>query len=348
MYALVLLLVFTASLVGTGMLRQYALERRVLDIPNDRSSHTIPTPRGGGVAIVAAFLLGVVALGGMGLVSVTTAMALVGAGSIVALVGFLDDHRSLPARSRLLAHFAAATWALSWLGGIGPLEIFGRAVDIGWAGDVLAAVALVWLLNLYNFMDGIDGLAGLEALTVCLGAVILCWLHPLAGQEGALPLLLAVATLGFLLWNFPLARIFMGDAGSGFLGLTLGILALRAGGISSSLLWGWLILLGVFVVDATMTLLRRLARRERVSEAHRSHAYQHAMQRLGRHTPVTLGVGAINLFWLFPIALVVGLGVLDGVSGLILAYAPLVWLAAYLGAGVPFADQYGKGASPRA
>ncbi|EOC5486404.1 glycosyl transferase, partial [Pseudomonas aeruginosa] len=104
---------------------------------------------------------------------------------------------------------------------------------------------------------------------------------------------------------------------------------------SPSLFWCWLILLGVFVVDATFTLLRRLLRGDKIHQSHRSHAYQHAARMLSRHLPVTLGVVAINLFWLLPLALLVVLGIIDGVLGMLIAYAPLIWLVVRLGAGKP-------------
>ena len=127
--------------------------------------------------------------------------------------------------------------------------------------------------------------------------------------------------------------MFMGDAGSGFLGIVLGVMSIQAAWVSSPLLWAWLILLGVFIVDATFTLIRRLVRGEKVYQAHRSHAYQYASRRFGSHRPVMLGVAAVNLFWLLPIALcVVWLG-LDGAFGLIIAYAPLVALAVRFHAG---------------
>jgi Fuc2NAc and GlcNAc transferase len=148
-----------------------------------------------------------------------------------------------------------------------------------------------------------------------------------------LPLFLATSVLGFLCWNFPPARIFMGDAGSGFLGIILGLLSLQAAWLSQELLWMWLILLGVFVVDATVTLMRRLLRGDKVYEAHRSHAYQFAARRFGRHLPVTLAVIAINLFWLLPVAASVVLWEVDGALALVLAYIPLVLLAIKFHAG---------------
>ena len=179
-----------------------------------------------------------------------------------------------------------------------------------------------------------NGIASLEAITVCVGAALCCWLAGV-GSAAWLPLLLAAATAGFLAWNYPPARIFMGDAGSGFLGIVLGGLSLQAAWQAPQLFWSWLILLGAFVVDATWTLARRLLRGERVHEAHRSHAYQRASRRLGQHRAISLSVAAINLIWLSPIAVFVALGWIDGVAGLILAYAPLVLVVAVLGAGGP-------------
>jgi len=316
-----------ASFVLTALLRRHALAHRLMDVPNERSSHTVPTPRDGGIAFVVAYLAGLLVLAANGLADSSLVIALSGAGGVVALVGFVDDRRPLSAHVRLIAHFACAGWVLWWLGGVPSISLFGRATALGWLGPVLIALYLVWLLNLYNFMDGIDGIAGVEAITVCIGSTLLYWIaapHPVAWAP---PLLLAFAVCGFLVWSFPQAKIFMGDAGSGFLGLALGILSIEAAWKESAFLWSWVILLGVFVVDATITLLRRIYRRETLYVAHRSHAYQFAARKLGSHKPVTIAVGFINLVWLLPLALLVGLGVLDGVAGVCLAYAPLAWLA---------------------
>jgi Fuc2NAc and GlcNAc transferase len=328
----VVFVVFFVSLVLTGGLRRYALARSLMDVPNARSSHSVPTPRGGGVAIVLGFLSVLPVLAFLGGLSWTFTWALLGAGAGIALLGFLDDHGHIAARWRLLGHFLGAIWALFWLGGLPALELFGFVLDLGWLGHVLAAIYLVWMLNLYNFMDGIDGIASVEAICACLGACLLYWL---GGFESLIlaPLVLAMAVAGFLYWNFPPARIFMGDAGSGFLGIILGVLSLQAAWSSPKLLWVWLILLGVFIVDATLTLLRRLLRGDKVYEAHRSHAYQFASRHYGRHLPVTLVVMAINLFWLLPLAACVVLWNMDGALALILAYVPLLVLAVRFHAG---------------
>ena len=212
------------------------------------------------------------------------------------------------------------------------LQLPGLLVDVPWLVYTLAAFFLVWLLNLYNFMDGIDGIASIEAITVCLGGALIYWLSGHESQVLVL-LVLAAAVGGFLYWNFPPARIFMGDAGSGFLGLMLGVLAVSAAMVEPQLLWSWLILLGVFVLDATWTLFRRLARGDKVYEAHRSHAYQYASREHGSHLPVTLAVLAINVFWLLPLACVVALGHVAGLWGLLIAYLPLAILAVRYKAG---------------
>lgn len=314
------------SLLLTSALRRYALAKSLIDVPNARSSHTVPTPRGGGVAIVLSFLFLLPVLPLFSLLSWSSTWGLLGAGVGIAVLGFLDDHGHIAARWRLLGHFSAAVWALFWLGGAPPLTVLGVTFDLGWVGVVLAILYLVWMLNLYNFMDGIDGLASLEAIFVCLSAALIYALMGLAGLAWA-PLLLSFAVAGFLYWNFPPAKIFMGDAGSGFLGVTLGIFSLQAAWVSPSLIWVWVILMGVFIVDATFTLIRRLVRGDKVYEAHRSHAYQYASRKFGRHLPVTLTVGLINVVWLLPVALCVALLGLDGVLGVIIAYIPLILLA---------------------
>lgn len=331
MMAVLLAIVFAISFWMTGFLRRYALTRSLMDIPNERSAHSIPTPRGGGVAIVAAFLLALPVLALAGLLSLHSLFAFWGAGALIAVIGFADDHGHIAARWRLLGHFVAAVWVLIWFGGIAPVELVGGIVRLGWAGLIIGAFFLVWMLNLYNFMDGIDGLASAQAVTVCLGMCLIYWVLGVVDLIWA-PLMLAAAVAGFLYWNFPPARIFMGDAGSGFLGLTLGSMVLQAAWVNPALLWSWLVLLAVFIVDATFTLARRLIRGDKVYQAHSSHAYQHAARRWG-HKRVTLSVALINIFYLLPISVLVAFDYVNGLSGICLAYAPLLCAACLLRAG---------------
>jgi Fuc2NAc and GlcNAc transferase len=326
--------VFLAALVLTGLVRRYALAANLLDVPNSRSSHTRVTPRGGGLAIVAALLAGLVILAGLRVVPSQLAWAALIGGGLVAATGFLDDRGHVHPALRLAAHFAAAGVVLVALGGLPPLPVFGGVLDLGWPGQLLAAVYIVWLINLTNFMDGTDGIAAVQGVTVPAGAAAA---YVLAGSPtGAVvgPLLLSAAALGFLPWNWAPARIFMGDVGSGFLGLAFGALSIHAAWVDGPLFWVWVILMGVFVVDATTTLVRRVARGETFHEAHRSHAYQHAARRYSHRTVATV-TAAVNLLWLLPVAMLVALGVLGGATGVIIAYAPLLGFAIHFGAGAP-------------
>ncbi len=325
------LILVSASM--TLAVRGYAL-RRLLDVPNSRSSHLAPTPRGGGLAIVATFCFALLYLSWRPGLPFELLMALAGA-LPVAAVGFWDDHGHVPAGWRLLVQAAAALWSLSWIGGVASVEFAGESYALGGFGPVLGGVFIVWLLNLFNFMDGIDGLAGAEVLTVTLSAAFLLWL---ASPSESMPdiavlLALAAAAAGFLAWNWPPAKIFMGDVGSGFVGFLLAALALRTATAGSLSLAVWLILTGVFFVDATVTLLRRMASGQRWYEAHRSHAYQHAARRWASHRRVSLAVIAVNLLWLLPLAMAAMIWPRWEAVFLLLAHGPLVVLAFRLDAG---------------
>jgi FlaA1/EpsC-like NDP-sugar epimerase/UDP-N-acetylmuramyl pentapeptide phosphotransferase/UDP-N-acetylglucosamine-1-phosphate transferase len=278
----------------TGAVRRYTLQRSILDLPNDRSSHADPTPRGGGLAIAAVCLAGIALLWALGAVAPSVAAALLGGGAMIAAVGWVDDRQSLSRRVRAGVHVAAAAWAVLWLGGLPELRVGGLTLQLGWAGTLLAVCGVVWMVNLYNFMDGIDGIAGVQAVVAgTAGAVFL-----LAGGHlglASVALLVAGAGLGFLGWNWSPARIFMGDVGSGLLGFLFAALALaseRGGGVP---LLVWVVLLGVFVFDATATLLRRVARGERWYEAHCSHAYQRAAHAGWTHREVCRAVAALDV-----------------------------------------------------
>jgi len=296
----------------------------MIDLPNARSSHSSPTPRGGGVAIVVVVIAAWLIHYANSEAPRELYFALLGGGATIAVTGFIDDHQDVSSYWRLLIHGLAAAWVLTWLA---PPEtsVLGVQISRGVLGYGLAGLYLVWLLNLYNFMDGIDGLAGIEAVAVAgCGAVLAYSAAPEADLW--LPAAsLAAASLGFLVWNFPRAKIFMGDAGSGFLGFSLGTLALGIGTYDPAAFWGWMILLGAFVADATITLVRRLTRGHRFDEAHRSHAYQYLSRRLRAHPPVSLAYGAI----------LVTTHRLGAATGLAVAYGPLIAAVIWLKAGAP-------------
>src|SRR5215469_7537140 len=219
-------LVLSAAM--TGAVRKFALSRGVLDIPNQRSSHAVPIPRGGGTSIVVVTTAGLLILGCRGNVPWSLVAALGGGGLVVALVGFLDDRSALPAGIRLLAHLGAASWAVIWLGAPSALQVGHAVVELGYAGKLIAVLGIAWSLNLFNFMDGIDGIAGSQAVFVTGGAAWLTSLSQGSHDLVTLEVIVAAASAGFLAWNWPPARIFMGDVGSGYLGYTIGVLAIAS------------------------------------------------------------------------------------------------------------------------
>ncbi|WP_075174706.1 MraY family glycosyltransferase [Acinetobacter indicus] len=291
---------FILTLLFTGYMRHYALKKNIIDNPNERSSHSIPTPRGGGVAVVCSYLLALAMLIYSQQLTLQIGLTLMAAGFVIALLGFLDDHGHINSMLRLAVHFLVAIGVVMSLGGFSEVTAF-NGLQLGFIANIIAVLFLVWLLNLYNFMDGINGIASVEAITTVVSMAILYYVVNTTLNSDIL-WLLAACVFGFLLWNFPKAKIFMGDACSGFLGLTLGILALIALKENLALFCAWIICLGVFVVDATYTLIKRVLSGYKMYDAHRSHSYQILSRKCGSHTPVTLAVAAINLLWLFPIA----------------------------------------------
>lgn len=284
------------------MVRRYALARSLLDIPTPRSSHTKPTPRGAGLAISVVIVAALLGLALDRRIPTDIAMAFAG-GIMVAAIGWLDDRSEVPAWSRACVHLAAAFWALYWLGGFPALQFGPAVVQLGGVGTLVAGLGIAWWVNLYNFMDGTDALAGVQG--VCAG-VMGAALLAMDAQYGLsiLSLVVAAACAGFLAWNWPPAKIFMGDVGSGLLGYMFGVLAVASElqGASPALLW-W-ILLALFVADATYTLINRLFGAEIWYAAHRSHAYQRLVERGLSHKQVAVAAGALNVVVLWPVAYV--------------------------------------------
>jgi Fuc2NAc and GlcNAc transferase len=342
------LLIGAVTLLGsallTALVRRVAIARGVLDLPNVRSSHAVATPRGGGLAIVitVSAALTVLALGGM--MTLRLLWVLLAGGGAVALVGFADDHRPVPAWVRLIVHLAAALWAVLWLGGPTGIALHHHIVQLGLGGEVLAVLGVIWVLNLFNFMDGIDGIAASEAVFVTGAALPLMMLCGVSGGVSAACLMIAAGSLGFLWWNWPPAKVFMGDVGSGYLGYVIAVLALAAARESPVALWVWLILGGAFFVDATLTLVRRLIRGERVYQAHRSHAYQWLARRFG-HRAVTVAIWAVNLIWLLPCAIFAAARPADAALTMLIALSPLGVTALAAGSGRPENGQSARGAA---
>ena len=305
-----------------------------MDIPNERSSHLTPTPRGGGIAFVATSLVGFLLILINSELDRADLLALCCAGVIVAIAGHLDDRQKISgAIIRLGFHALGAIILIVGIGFPSQISLFDRTVNTGVISSILGVFYLVWLLNLFNFMDGTDGIAASEAIFVCLAGAILNY-HVLSDINFiSAAIVLATSTLGFLLYNWSPAKIFMGDVGSGYLGIVIGGLSLTAAKQQPDLLWVWIILLAVFVSDATITLIRRLLRKQKPHVAHRSHAYQHLVIRFNSHSKVALIVLATNVVWLLPIAFLVANKQLTGTTGVVVAYIPLLLAALVLNAG---------------
>ena len=279
---------FAFSCLGTRALVTLLRRRAVFDWPNVRSSHSEPVPRGGGIAIVGAIVLLWLALCGAGVLPPASLVPPLGMVALAA-VSWVDDLRGLSPALRLFVQFGAVAIGIAALP---PGLLFQGWLPPGL--DVMAtAVLWVWFINLFNFMDGIDGIAGSEAVAIGAGLVLLASVGDARDPQIAAPATaVAAAALGFLVWNWAPARIFMGDVGSVPLGYALGYLLYE-----TALRGRWqaaLILPLYFLADATITLLRRLLRGERVWRAHREHFYQRAVQRGLRHDAVVIRVLAAD------------------------------------------------------
>ena len=310
MTALVITLAVSTLLCGLYLLLAHRLQ--LLDRPNERSAHHLPTPHGGGLAILLALGVGVFLSGpwdnaylGM------TVLAM-----ILAVVGVLDDLWNISIRIRM-GVYALCSLLLAWL----------LLPSVPLPALLVAALAVLWMVNLYNFMDGIDGIAATQCILACCGAALLAWAGSAPGREDYIIfcLLLAVAELGFLFWNWPPARLFMGDAGSVPTGLLLSGLALLGWAQGIIELACWLILLAVFLTDSTWTLLWRLFNGQPVTQAHSLHAYQRISRHLQSHRAVDLLLVAINALWLLPLAWAANSLPQYAFILVILAYLPLLF-----------------------
>ena len=288
-----LLASFSITVLLVGGAIGYARRRGMLDQPGHRRSHSLPTPRGGGVGIVVAML---VCLPGMlsGLPAAWPASVIAGlsvALLLVALAGWWDDHHSLPILPRLGAQVVA----------VGLFSLSLLAAGLSWWWLPLLLIGGAWSINLHNFMDGIDGLLALQAIFVGVGLAVLAW----AAAQPALALAaaaFAASALGFWCFNRPPARIFMGDVGSGSVGLLVFAFSAMLWRVEHALLWPALILPSAFVADASLTLLNRMWRGRRWYTAHREHLYQWLVRRGGTHARVDIAYLGWNLLVATPSA----------------------------------------------
>ncbi len=289
--AVFFLAVLAASVVGTGLVLWLLRRRSILDLPNERSSHDVATPRGGGLAVVTVLILAWLAIGSAGGADQARAgFILCGAALGLGVVSWIDDLKGLPVAWRLVFQAGVVAGVLLALPGGGPY--FGGLLPAGLDAAV-AGLLWLWFINLFNFMDGIDGLAGTETVSLGAGVAVVA---VVAGMDDATMLygLTAVAAaLGFLWWNWQPARIFLGDVGSVPLGFLLGWLLLD---LSAQGYWASALILPLYyLADSSITLVRRGLRGAAVWRAHREHFYQRAVQRGLRHGAVAGAVASANL-----------------------------------------------------
>lgn len=322
--------VFVLTYFGVGLFRRWSLQRHLLDIPNERSSHIAPTPRGGGLVIVVVSLASYIlytALSGQRLIWGYLAGAI-----LIAVISWLDDLYSISFIWRFLVHSVAAALVIYDAGFWQNIYIpvVGVNIGLGVVGAVLAFFWIVWLTNAYNFMDGIDGISGVQALTAGLGWLLLGYLigFPTVYFYGGI---LAFSSLGFLIHNWPPAKIFLGDVGSAFLGFSFAVMPFLAGsehsGKAAPLPVIALLLVWYFVFDTVVTFFSRLFRRHRVWEPHREHLYQKLIISGLSHRFVSLLYGFLSI--LIVIFLIVARG-FQGIFEVVLLGVVLLGTSALL------------------
>jgi Fuc2NAc and GlcNAc transferase len=285
---MIYLLAFLSSIVLTYLVRLLALKKNIIDTPNERSSHTIPTPRGGGLAIVLTWFGGLAYLYFQNKVEAPLFFALL-SGLVLALVSFMDDIFDLKPLVRILAQALSAAGALYFLGGFNLFPDLNNPM-LFWLINVVAFIGIIWFINLYNFLDGIDGYASQEAMLVAFGMMLLTGNQILG--------ILIVSVAGFWFWNRPKAKIFMGDVGSTQLGFVLVVLGIYFHNSEQLNIIHWLILTSLFWFDASFTLFRRWRNKEKLSVAHKKHAYQRLTQGGFSHLKVDSWAIGLNLLFI--------------------------------------------------
>ena len=271
---------------------RYAVRNKMIVIPNERSLHDLPTPKGGGIAIVLTWYIGITILFFCGIIERNLFFALL-SGILLAIVSLIDDINGLKPLIRLIIQFLTAILAFIFLGGLRPLIMPQININYDFLVYPAAIVGIVWFINLFNFMDGVDGFASTEAIIICSVLLMV--------SGNLINLLLISCVFGFLIWNWPKAKIFMGDVGSTQLGFILVILGIYFHNIYKFSILNWIMLSSPFWFDATLTLYRRWRNGEKLSEAHRKHVYQRIVQSGFSHLKVNMWLIAINSFVLLMI-----------------------------------------------
>ena len=280
----VILLVISFSL--TYFIKNYMIKKSLVAMVNERSSHTIPTPHGGGIAISITWFIGLFYIYFIGEIELNLFYALL-FGAVISIVSFFDDIYELSPKLRLFVQATVAIGGLYSLGGFQTLTLGIFDISNPILTNIFAFFMIIWFINLYNFLDGINGYAGSQAVFLALAGFVL-----FGGNHF---LVLAMAVLGFLYWNWNKAKIFMGDVGSTLLGYNIAIFTIYYANQEATNFWVWIILFGVYWFDATLTLIRRKLNKEKLSQAHKKHAYQRLTQAGWSHYKVTNYSIGLNL-----------------------------------------------------
>lgn len=315
---------FLLSVPLTYLAKQYALKKQLVDVPDSRRNHQVITPRGGGIGIVISYILVLVLLQLTNNIDASLFYVMAIGGLLIALLGYLDDHIDVSSSLRLGMQILTAIVVIWLLPLPDSFHVVADFYVTGWALTAGVFVSIIWLINVYNFMDGIDGIASIEVISVSLIMLLLLWNKGELTNEAMLLLILSASTLGFLVFNWPPASIFMGDVGSCFLGFVMGLMSLSLWKISDNSMWAWVILQGVFVIDTVVTLLRRAARKVKVFEAHSQHSFQQAYRRHGSVLKVLVASVVIKIIWLAPCAWLVMNGVLTPLLAMMISFVPLI------------------------
>ncbi len=310
------IVLFLFSFINTFFIKNYAIKKSLVAHVNDRSSHTTPTPHGGGIAIAITWFIGLIYLYFTNQIDQTLFYALL-VGIIISVVSFFDDLFELSAKLRLIVQSFVALLGLYVLDGLRSLDFGLFSIDNQIFTNVFAFFMIIWFINLYNFLDGIDGYAGSEVLFLALAGFAL-----FGGNHF---LVLAVAVFGFLIWNWHKAKIFMGDVGSTLLGYNIAVFTIYYANKESTNFWVWIILFGVFWFDATLTLYRRKKNGEKLSQAHKKHAYQRLTQSGWSHRKVVIASIFINIL-LFVIVYYVSNIFIAFILSLTLLYASIYFV----------------------
>jgi len=316
----IFILLFLLSTLLTFLVKNLALKKSVLDIPNERSSHLIPTPRGGGLAIAITWYLGLTYCAIIDIIEIKLFWALL-SGLILVCIGILDDLYNIKPIFRILTQSLTVLIALYFLDGLQAFELGFTKFEYPILLTIFAFVGIIWFINLFNFLDGIDGYASMQAIYL---SFVLFYFN-----TSNYYLILVASVAGFLIWNWQPAKIFMGDVGSTLLGFNFGVFAVYEQNMDNLPIISFLALSSLFWFDATYTLFRRLLNREKLSQPHRKHAYQRIVRAGFSHKKTTLYGLGINLIILISVVLCQNI-ILQVTIPFILSLILLYWITQWI------------------